>query len=82
MFIWHFVNTGLIPLTHSWQAALSTFTLLLCPSSLMSMGVNPDAPWRIDVAILYVTIICVNGLLYAGIVAASRKMTTRSKSQS
>ena len=65
--IWHFANSGYIPLTSSGMATLLPITLLLCPSSLMAVRVNPDAPWTIDVAILYLTIIFLNGLFYAGI---------------
>ena len=72
--VWHLVNIGRIALGLSGMATLSNLTLLVWPSSLMLMEVDPLEPIHFELAILYLTTIFLNGLLYAGIVAICRKL--------
>jgi hypothetical protein len=68
------VNTGKIPLSLSGMATLSNWTLLVWPSSLMLMEVDPLTPIHFELATLYLSAIFLNGLLYAGIVAIWRRL--------
>jgi hypothetical protein len=77
---WRLVNAGHIPLTSAGMLVLSNVTLLLCPSSLMLMEVDPIAPLNVERAIRYLTAIVSNGLFYAVVVALFRKGARNNRS--
>jgi hypothetical protein len=71
---WHLVNVRYLPLTSGQLTALDHFTVFLCPSSLMLMDVEPKVPLDSELAISYLTVILLNGLLYMAVFAALRKV--------
>lgn len=72
--IWRLVNTGTIPLSVPGRVLFSKVTLCVWPSSLMLMETDPSAPLDFGRVAFYFTAIFLNGLLYAVIVAAVRKL--------
>ncbi len=72
--IWRLVNTGRVPMSTSGMMLFSKVTLCVWQSSLMLMETDPVANMDVGRVIFYLAAIFLNGLLYAVIVAAVRKL--------